>query len=171
MNFFCCLTRALTLVFAITLLTQVPVPKVSVPVHIYNSLLTLNNCNGLFATCNDIYGHYALYSINYFGCYLFIQEVVLGKTSLSTFGFYGAVSEIVIIFYILIASLAGLYSLCPRLKPQKHDTDMTKIVYNCAVLLILSSALPVLCRILGKSVFLFILSMFCIEMNCLGYYM
>ena len=104
-----------------------------------------------FATCKNICGHYALYLTNYFYCYLFIQEVVLGKTSLSTFGFYGAVSEIVIIFYILIASLAGLYSLCPRLKPQKHDTDMTKIVYNCAVLLILSSALPVLCRILGKS--------------------
>ncbi|XP_067935021.1 protein LMBR1L-like [Watersipora subatra] len=81
------------------------------------------------------------------------HEVVLGKTSLSTFGLYGALWEIVIIFYILIASLAGLYSVCPCLRPLKQDTDMTKIVYNCAVLLILSSALPVLCRILGISNF------------------
>lgn len=79
------------------------------------------------------------------------QDVVLGKTSLSTFGYVGALIEIVIIFYILIASLAGLYSIIPiSLRPRKNDTDMTKVVYNCAILLILSSALPVLCRILGK---------------------
>lgn len=81
---------------------------------------------------------------------LYLQNVVLGKTSLSAFGFYGALFEILIIFYILIASLAGLYSSCPRLRPERHDTDMTKLVYNCGVFLILSSALPVLCRILGK---------------------
>ena len=75
---------------------------------------------------------------------------MLGAHSLSVFGLYGVLIEIVVIFYILIASLAGLYYHCPRLRPHKSDTDMTKVIYNCAVLLILSSALPVLCVLLGK---------------------
>ena len=78
------------------------------------------------------------------------EKEVLGAHSLSVFGLYGVLIEIVVIFYILIASLAGLYYHCPRLRPYKSDTDMTKVIYNCAVLLILSSALPVLCVLLGK---------------------
>lgn len=76
--------------------------------------------------------------------------MTLGKVSLSAFGFYGALFEIAIIIYILVASLAGLYHSVPQLRPVKQDTDMTKIIYNCGVSVILSSALPVLCRILGE---------------------
>lgn len=79
-----------------------------------------------------------------------LQNVILGKTSLSTFGICGAIIEIAIIVYILVASIAGLYSYVPTLRPKKKDTDLTKVLANCAVFLILSSALPVLCRILGK---------------------
>jgi len=34
--------------------------------------------------------------------------------------------------------------------PRRNDTPMTHIIFNCVVILVLSSALPVLSRILGK---------------------
>ena len=52
----------------------------------------------------------------------------------------------------MLASIVGFYSLpfFRRLKPEIHDTPMTKIIGNCAVILIMSSALPVLSRTLGR---------------------
>ncbi len=52
----------------------------------------------------------------------------------------------------MLASIVGFYSLplFRRLKPELHDTPMTKIIGNVAVILILSSALPVLARTLGE---------------------
>jgi len=50
------------------------------------------------------------------------------------------------------ASVVGFYSLpfFKRLRPVPHDTSMVKIIGNCVVLLVLSSALPILSRMLGK---------------------
>ncbi|VDD86555.1 unnamed protein product [Enterobius vermicularis] len=71
------------------------------------------------------------------------------------FGIFGAFVEIVIIWYLMLASLVGLYSapILKRMRPRKAGTSMTSIVANCTTVLILSSALPVLARTLGITTF------------------
>ncbi|ESP01629.1 hypothetical protein LOTGIDRAFT_139400 [Lottia gigantea] len=79
------------------------------------------------------------------------KDAVIGITSLSAFGVFGAVVEILLILYIMSASVVGLYSLpvfC-NLKPVSHNTAMDHIIGNCIVILILSSALPILTKTLG----------------------
>ncbi|XP_064644594.1 limb region 1 protein homolog isoform X1 [Lineus longissimus] len=79
------------------------------------------------------------------------KETVLGIASLSTFGPVGATLEIILILYLMLASIVGLYSIsfmC-SIRPVLHDTPMTKIIANCILILVLSSALPVLSRMLG----------------------
>ncbi|KAL5009965.1 hypothetical protein ScPMuIL_012270 [Solemya velum] len=79
------------------------------------------------------------------------KETVLGLSSLSALGLIGAALEIILILYVMSASVVGLYSLpllC-HLRPLHQDTAMLKIIGNCIVLLILSSALPVLSKTLG----------------------
>ncbi|XP_061432639.1 protein LMBR1L-like [Lethenteron reissneri] len=79
------------------------------------------------------------------------QERGLGKASLSALGSVGAAIEVVLIFYLMLSSVLGFYSLPTfmPLTPKSQDTPMTKIIGNCVSLLILSSALPVLSRTLG----------------------
>lgn len=81
--------------------------------------------------------------------------LVLGKVSSSMMGTFGALLEIILIFYLMIASLVGLYSVpwLARLRPLVRETTTTKVIANCIVLLILSSALPVLSRTLGITKF------------------
>ncbi|XP_046573345.1 limb region 1 protein homolog [Haliotis rubra] len=79
------------------------------------------------------------------------KDTVLGLASLSTFGTIGAFLEIVFILYLMSASVVGFYSLpffC-RLQPKVKDTPMVKVIANCIVLLVLSSALPILSKTLG----------------------
>uniref|UniRef100_A0A7N4P1J3 Limb development membrane protein 1 n=1 Tax=Sarcophilus harrisii TaxID=9305 RepID=A0A7N4P1J3_SARHA len=75
----------------------------------------------------------------------------IGNASLSTFGFVGAALEIILIFYLMVSSVVGFYSLrfFGSFTPRKDDTTMTKIIGNCVSLLVLSSALPVMSRTLG----------------------
>ncbi|KAK2496477.1 hypothetical protein MC885_000806 [Smutsia gigantea] len=75
----------------------------------------------------------------------------IGNASLSAFGFVGAALEIILIFYLMVSSVVGFYSLrfFGNFIPQKDDTTMTKIIGNCVSLLVLSSALPVMSRTLG----------------------
>ncbi|XP_020606357.1 protein LMBR1L-like [Orbicella faveolata] len=81
--------------------------------------------------------------------------LVLGKVSSSMMGTFGALLEIILIFYLMIASLVGLYSVpyFARLRPVVRETATIKVIVNCIVLLILSSALPVLSRTLGITKF------------------
>ncbi|KAF8790373.1 Protein Lilipod like protein [Argiope bruennichi] len=82
---------------------------------------------------------------------IYSQNISLGINSLSTLGPIGAALEIVLILYLWCTSIIGLYSLplfC-YLKPKVQNTSMTQVIGNCAILLILSSALPVLARSLG----------------------
>lgn len=81
--------------------------------------------------------------------------LVLGKVSSSMMGTFGALLEIILIFYLMIASLVGLYSVpCfSRLRPVARETTTTTVIANCIVLLILSSALPALSRTLGITKF------------------
>ncbi|XP_043921515.1 limb region 1 protein homolog [Protopterus annectens] len=79
------------------------------------------------------------------------QEQGIGNASLSTFGFVGAAIEIVLIFYLMVSSVVGFYSLrfFGTLTPKRDDTTMTKIIGNSVSILVLSSALPVMSRTLG----------------------
>lgn len=75
----------------------------------------------------------------------------LGQSSLSTLGVVGVVIEVLIISYFLVSSIVGLYSIPPlkKILPTKRDTSMTHLIYNSALYVILSSALPLLVKVLG----------------------
>ncbi|XP_029979004.1 limb region 1 protein homolog isoform X1 [Sphaeramia orbicularis] len=75
----------------------------------------------------------------------------IGNTSLSTFGVAQAVLEIILMFYLMVSSVVGFYSLrvFEGLTPRKDDTTMTTIIGCCVSILVLSSALPVMSRTLG----------------------
>ncbi|GLH03115.1 Protein Lilipod [Gryllus bimaculatus] len=79
------------------------------------------------------------------------HDFTLGISSLSKLGPLGAALEIVIILYLVATSSAGLYTIpvLSRVRPRVGQTPFTHIVANCALLLVLSSALPLLSRILG----------------------
>ncbi|XP_035828986.1 protein LMBR1L [Aplysia californica] len=78
-------------------------------------------------------------------------DIGLGMTSLSSFGSVGAALQIVVILYLMVASVVGFYTLpyLWQLQPRHKDTPMVKIITNCGVILLLSSALPVLSKTLG----------------------
>ncbi|BFZ06446.1 hypothetical protein BsWGS_09485 [Bradybaena similaris] len=79
------------------------------------------------------------------------SDTVLGISSLSTLGPVGAALQIVVILYLMVASVVGFYSLpyLRTLQPKRADTSMVKIISNCVVILLLSSALPILSKTLG----------------------
>ena len=79
------------------------------------------------------------------------QRFTFGITSLSKLGPFGSGLEILLIFYLWITSLVGLYTLplFNRLKPRKNGTSFTRLIANCVLYLVLSSALPVLARTIG----------------------
>ncbi|CAG7837377.1 unnamed protein product [Allacma fusca] len=79
------------------------------------------------------------------------QPFALGLSSVSVLGTWGAALEIIIIFYLMTTSVIGLYNLpgIRKYRPRFHDSPISHIIYNCGYLLVLSSALPVLARILG----------------------
>ncbi|TRY98860.1 hypothetical protein DNTS_016660 [Danionella cerebrum] len=78
-------------------------------------------------------------------------EKGLGNASLSKFGVAQAVVEIILMFYLMVSSVLGFYSLriFQELTPIKDDTTMTTIIGCCVSILVLSSALPVMSRTLG----------------------
>jgi len=75
----------------------------------------------------------------------------LGTSSLSTLGVVGVAIEVLIIGYLLVTSIVGLYSIptLTKLLPKKSDTSMTHLILNCGLFVILSSALPLLVKVLG----------------------
>ena len=79
------------------------------------------------------------------------RQFTLGITSLSMLGPFGAALEIVLILYLFVTSSIGLYTLplLSRVRPRLKQTTLTHVIANCCMLLVLSSALPVLSRILG----------------------
>ncbi|XP_029809406.1 protein LMBR1L isoform X2 [Suricata suricatta] len=84
-----------------------------------------------------------------------MQDASLGQVSFSKLGSFGAVIQVVLIFYLMVSSVVGFYSspLFRGLRPRGHDTAMTQIIGNCVCLLVLSSALPVFSRTLGLTRF------------------
>ncbi|XP_057321036.1 protein Lilipod isoform X4 [Microplitis mediator] len=82
-------------------------------------------------------------------------QFTLGISSLSKLGPTGAVVEVIVILYVAITSTVGLYGLpgVKKIMPQPQGTPLTHLIANCVLLLIHSSALPLLSRILGMTNF------------------
>ncbi|XP_076178974.1 LMBR1-like protein lilipod isoform X2 [Ptiloglossa arizonensis] len=83
------------------------------------------------------------------------RQFTLGISSLSKLGPIGATVEVAVILYLAATSAIGLYTLpgVRRVQPRFHSTPLTHLIANCALLLVLSSALPLLSRILGMTNF------------------
>ncbi|XP_060523683.1 protein Lilipod isoform X2 [Cylas formicarius] len=83
------------------------------------------------------------------------KQFTLGVSSLSKLGPFGAALEIVIIIYFIVTSSIGLYTApCMRnMRPTKKNTPFMLVIANCALVLIISSALPLLSKILGVTNF------------------
>lgn len=81
-----------------------------------------------------------------------LQQLTLGITSLSKLGPLGAALEVCIIFYLAATSSVGLYTMpfMKNVRPALGKTSLSQLIVNCAIVLVLSSALPLLSRILGK---------------------
>ncbi|XP_058456913.1 protein Lilipod [Malaya genurostris] len=79
------------------------------------------------------------------------RQFTLGITSLSKLGPLGAALEVCIIMYLGVTSAVGLYTMpfMRNVRPQRRKTSLSQLISNCALVLILSSALPLLTRILG----------------------
>ncbi|XP_065053680.1 protein LMBR1L-like [Rhopilema esculentum] len=79
----------------------------------------------------------------------------LGKVSFSALGSFGSMIEIILIFFIMAASLVGFYGMpiFQHLRPKRKKTGITRLIANCIVFLVLSSALPILARTLGITKF------------------
>ncbi|CAG9863912.1 unnamed protein product [Phyllotreta striolata] len=79
------------------------------------------------------------------------KQFTLGVSSLSKLGPYGAALEIVLIVYLIVTSSIGLYTApCMRkIRPKLKSTPFSLVIGNCALLVIISSALPLLSKILG----------------------
>jgi len=75
----------------------------------------------------------------------------LGQTSLSALGVLGVIVEVIIIGYLLITSIVGLYSIpvIRKILPIPRDTPISHLIMNCGLFVILSSALPLLVKVLG----------------------
>ncbi|OQR72365.1 protein LMBR1L-like [Tropilaelaps mercedesae] len=77
----------------------------------------------------------------------------LGIASLSSLGTVGCALEILLILYLWGASLVGFYSNLTSLRPRRNACPLTSVILNCAVFAILSSALPLLSRVIGLTDF------------------
>lgn len=80
------------------------------------------------------------------------KQFTLGVSSLSKLGPFGAALEIVLILYLIATSSIGLYTapVMSRIRPRPKSTPFCLVIGNCAVVLVLSSALPLLAKILGE---------------------
>ncbi|KAE9415168.1 hypothetical protein Angca_009382, partial [Angiostrongylus cantonensis] len=70
-------------------------------------------------------------------------------------GLVGVVIESIIIMYVMATSLIGFYSVpfIRTLRPHRARTSLTVIIINCSIVLVLSSALPVLANTIGITSF------------------
>ncbi|XP_049869733.1 protein Lilipod [Pectinophora gossypiella] len=79
------------------------------------------------------------------------RQFTLGIASLSKLGWAGATLEALLILYLHVASLAGLSApvRALRLLPRPRRTPLARIIALCALLLMHSTAQPLLVKILG----------------------
>lgn len=79
------------------------------------------------------------------------RQFTLGISSLSKLGPIGAGLEVCLILYLGATSAVGFYTMpfMKNVRPQKRKTSLSQLIMNCALVLILTSALPLLSRIIG----------------------
>jgi len=79
----------------------------------------------------------------------------LGQLSNSYFGSIGTAIQVIVIFYVMAASMVGLHSApgIQSIMPKPHDTPLSHIISNTTLILVLSSSFPLLARTLGLSNF------------------
>ncbi|XP_032592790.1 protein Lilipod isoform X2 [Drosophila grimshawi] len=79
------------------------------------------------------------------------RQFTLGISSLSKLGPVGAGLEVCLIFYLGATSVVGFYSMpfMSNVRPKRRQTSLPQLMLNCAFMLVLSSALPLLSRIIG----------------------
>uniref|UniRef100_A0A5F9DG72 Limb development membrane protein 1 like n=1 Tax=Oryctolagus cuniculus TaxID=9986 RepID=A0A5F9DG72_RABIT len=65
-----------------------------------------------------------------------MQDASLGQVSFSKLGSFGAIIQVVLIFYLMVSSVVGFYSspLFRGLRPRCHDTAMTQAWTDCRCL-------------------------------------
>lgn len=83
---------------------------------------------------------------------MYRQQFTLGIASLSKLGWAGATLEAFLILYLHAASLTGLAGpmAALRLSPRARRTPLRKIIGACALLVVYSTAQPLLVKILGN---------------------
>ncbi|XP_017847864.1 protein Lilipod isoform X1 [Drosophila busckii] len=79
------------------------------------------------------------------------RQFTLGISSLSKLGPFGAGLEVCLIFYLGATSIVGFYSMpfMRNVRPKRRQTSLPQLMLNCGFMLVLSSALPLLSRIIG----------------------
>nr|XP_017092078.1 protein Lilipod [Drosophila bipectinata] len=79
------------------------------------------------------------------------RQLTLGISSLSKLGPFGAGLEVCLIFYLGATSVVGFYSMpfMRNVRPKRRETSLPQLMLNCGFMLVLSSALPLLSRIIG----------------------
>lgn len=75
----------------------------------------------------------------------------LGIASLTSLGATGVLIEVILIIYLFVTSMVGLYTIpyIRYIRPKSKSTTLTQIILNCAIWVILSTALPLQVKILG----------------------
>ncbi|XP_018048443.1 PREDICTED: protein Lilipod [Atta colombica] len=114
------------------------------------ALLVLSTATALLAVQNTIELLIGIKALP-----LSTRQFTLGISSLSKLGPIGAAIEVAVILYLAVTSAIGLYTLpgVRMVQPRFRSTPLTHLIANCALLLVLSSALPLLSRILGMTNF------------------
>ena len=87
-------------------------------------------------------------------CALFQKPAhTLGIASLTSLGAAGVLIEVILIGYLFVTSLVGLYTIpfIRTIRPKFNSTTLTQVILNCGLYVVLSSALPLQVKILGKN--------------------
>ncbi|XGW14541.1 hypothetical protein V3C99_000668 [Haemonchus contortus] len=115
---------------------------------IVTSLLALTGISLLMVVINSLKLVFGFRSLPAYAQYMEVHT----RHSL---GIVGVIIESITIMYVMSTSLTGLYSMpfVRALRPQRARTSLTVIIINCSLVLVLSSALPVLANTLGITSF------------------
>jgi hypothetical protein len=78
-------------------------------------------------------------------------SIDLGQTSLSALGLLGVTVEVLLVDLIYLLFWQHLYSIpfIRKFLPKIRDTPISHLIINCGLYVILSSALPLLVKVLG----------------------
>ncbi|VDN24410.1 unnamed protein product [Cylicostephanus goldi] len=112
------------------------------------SLLALTGISLLMVVINSLKLMFGFRSLPAYAQYMEVHT----RHSL---GILGVAIESITIMYVMATSLIGFYSMpfVRALRPHRTNTSLTVIIINCSLVVVLSSALPVLANTLGITSF------------------